>query len=191
MEDINECTSHFCVINQIKGTAFRFIQNFKYSISSPSMTLTLKVFGQTWCVYVCVSSLQVMEKDKHGPLISEERLEQGFPDKVTDIIKQHFQIICSRELLQNPQLHGLKSRPCSCGAAALQLSILCSVCFPHWRWQPMERWALSTSGWRWPTRLVQSAVPLQILPWVCFWHRHGRQLIVAWNNAQMPITKTC
>ncbi|XP_070770938.1 probable 2-ketogluconate reductase [Enoplosus armatus] len=49
-----------------------------------------------------------MEHNKPWALLSEQGVEQGFLDKVIDIMKQHFQIICCREFLQNPQLHGPK-----------------------------------------------------------------------------------
>ncbi|XP_038580689.1 probable 2-ketogluconate reductase isoform X2 [Micropterus salmoides] len=52
-------------------------------------------------------SLSVMEDNKPWALISEVG-EQGYLEEVTDIMKQHFKIICHKEFLQNPQLHGPK-----------------------------------------------------------------------------------
>ncbi|XP_022603112.1 uncharacterized protein LOC111223297 isoform X2 [Seriola dumerili] len=48
-----------------------------------------------------------MEEEKPWALISEVG-EQGYLEKVTDIMKQHFQIICYRDFLQNSALHGPK-----------------------------------------------------------------------------------
>lgn len=48
-----------------------------------------------------------MEDNKPWALISEVG-EQGYLEEVTDIMKQHFKIICHKEFLQNPQLHGPK-----------------------------------------------------------------------------------
>ncbi|XP_022603110.1 uncharacterized protein LOC111223297 isoform X1 [Seriola dumerili] len=50
---------------------------------------------------------KVMEEEKPWALISEVG-EQGYLEKVTDIMKQHFQIICYRDFLQNSALHGPK-----------------------------------------------------------------------------------
>lgn len=55
----------------------------------------------------CALSNQTMAEDKPWALISEVG-EQGFIEEVTDIIKQHFNIICLRDFLQNPQKHGPK-----------------------------------------------------------------------------------
>ncbi|XP_039976956.1 probable 2-ketogluconate reductase [Xiphias gladius] len=49
----------------------------------------------------------VMEEEKPWALISEVG-EHGYLEEVTDIMKQHFQIICHRDFLQNPLLHGPK-----------------------------------------------------------------------------------
>ncbi|KAM9838535.1 putative 2-ketogluconate reductase [Aulostomus maculatus] len=49
----------------------------------------------------------MMEEDKPWALISEVS-EHGYLEEVADIIKQHFRIICHRDFLQNPQLHGPK-----------------------------------------------------------------------------------
>ncbi|KAF7646694.1 hypothetical protein LDENG_00183720 [Lucifuga dentata] len=49
----------------------------------------------------------VMEVDKPWALISEFG-ESGCPEDLADILKQHFQIICHKEFLQNPTLHGSK-----------------------------------------------------------------------------------
>ncbi|KAM7373245.1 hypothetical protein PAMP_008112 [Pampus punctatissimus] len=51
--------------------------------------------------------MEVMEEDKPWALISKVG-EQGYIEDVTDIMKQHFQIICHRDFLQNPSLHGPK-----------------------------------------------------------------------------------
>ncbi|XP_029299208.1 uncharacterized protein LOC115015787 [Cottoperca gobio] len=48
-----------------------------------------------------------MEDNKPWALISEVG-EQGYIEEVTDIMKQHFQIICYKDFLQNPPLHGPK-----------------------------------------------------------------------------------
>ncbi|TMS18532.1 Glyoxylate reductase [Larimichthys crocea] len=48
-----------------------------------------------------------MEDNKPWALISEVG-EQGYIEEVTDIMKKHFQIICHKDFLQNPQLHGPK-----------------------------------------------------------------------------------
>ncbi|XP_069032880.1 probable 2-ketogluconate reductase isoform X3 [Embiotoca jacksoni] len=48
-----------------------------------------------------------MAEDKPWALVSEEG-EQSYFKQVIDIIKQHFNIICHRDFLQNPQLHGPK-----------------------------------------------------------------------------------
>ncbi|XP_054462357.1 probable 2-ketogluconate reductase [Anoplopoma fimbria] len=45
-----------------------------------------------------------MEDNKPWALISEVG-EQGYIEEVTDILKQHFHIICHKEFLQNLQLH--------------------------------------------------------------------------------------
>ena len=54
-----------------------------------------------------VSSYQVMEDDKPWALTSEPG-EEGFVEDLMPIIKQHFQILCYKDFLQNPQLHGPK-----------------------------------------------------------------------------------
>ncbi|KAM7384335.1 hypothetical protein PAMA_011602 [Pampus argenteus] len=51
--------------------------------------------------------MEVMEEDKPWALISEVE-EQGYIKGVTDIMKQHFQIICHRDFVKNPALHGPK-----------------------------------------------------------------------------------
>nr|XP_004549225.2 uncharacterized protein LOC101474287 isoform X1 [Maylandia zebra] len=57
---------------------------------------------------VCqLKKVMTMAEDKPWALISEVG-EQGFIEEVTDIIKQHFNIICLRDFLQNPQQHGPK-----------------------------------------------------------------------------------
>ncbi|XP_054461877.1 probable 2-ketogluconate reductase isoform X2 [Anoplopoma fimbria] len=48
-----------------------------------------------------------MGDNKPWALISEVG-EQGYIEEVTDILKQHFHIICHKEFLQNPQVHGPK-----------------------------------------------------------------------------------
>nr|XP_033492898.1 probable 2-ketogluconate reductase isoform X1 [Epinephelus lanceolatus]XP_033492899.1 probable 2-ketogluconate reductase isoform X1 [Epinephelus lanceolatus]XP_033492900.1 probable 2-ketogluconate reductase isoform X1 [Epinephelus lanceolatus] len=50
---------------------------------------------------------KVMEDNKPWALISEVG-EQGYLEEFVDIIKQRFQIICLKDFLQNPQLHGPK-----------------------------------------------------------------------------------
>uniref|UniRef100_A0A8C9X4F2 Glyoxylate reductase/hydroxypyruvate reductase n=1 Tax=Sander lucioperca TaxID=283035 RepID=A0A8C9X4F2_SANLU len=50
---------------------------------------------------------KVMEDNKPWALISEVG-GQGYIEEVTDIMKQHFQIICHKDFLQNPLLHGPK-----------------------------------------------------------------------------------
>nr|XP_020453053.1 uncharacterized protein LOC109958616 isoform X1 [Monopterus albus] len=51
--------------------------------------------------------LKVMEEEKPWALISEVD-GWGYPEEVTDIMNQHFQIICFREFLKSPLLHGPK-----------------------------------------------------------------------------------
>ncbi|XP_029369945.1 uncharacterized protein LOC115050928 [Echeneis naucrates] len=48
-----------------------------------------------------------MEGEKPWALISVVG-EQGYPEKVTDIIKEHFQIISYKDFCKNPALHGPK-----------------------------------------------------------------------------------
>ncbi|XP_042283087.1 probable 2-ketogluconate reductase [Thunnus maccoyii] len=49
-----------------------------------------------------------MEEEKPWALVSEVGGENGYLEELADILKQHFQIICYREFLQNPVLHGPK-----------------------------------------------------------------------------------
>ncbi|XP_070694544.1 probable 2-ketogluconate reductase [Pempheris klunzingeri] len=49
-----------------------------------------------------------MEEEKPCALVSEVGGEYGYLEELADLLKQHFQIICYRELLQNPELHGPK-----------------------------------------------------------------------------------
>ncbi|XP_071359480.1 probable 2-ketogluconate reductase [Trachinotus anak] len=49
-----------------------------------------------------------MEEEKPWALISEVGGEFGYLEELADILRQHFQLICHRELLQNPGLHGPK-----------------------------------------------------------------------------------
>lgn len=49
-----------------------------------------------------------MDEEKPWALVSEVGGEHGYTEELTDIVKQHFRIICYRELLQNPALHGPK-----------------------------------------------------------------------------------
>lgn len=49
----------------------------------------------------------MMEEEKPWALVSEVG-EYGYLEEIADILKQHFQIICYREFLQNPVLHGPK-----------------------------------------------------------------------------------
>lgn len=48
-----------------------------------------------------------MEEDKPWALISEVG-EQGYLKESSDLMEQHFRIICHRDFLQNPLLHGPK-----------------------------------------------------------------------------------
>lgn len=48
-----------------------------------------------------------MEENKPWALISEVG-DQGYLEEVTDVLEQHFQIICHKDFLKNPQLHGPK-----------------------------------------------------------------------------------
>ncbi|XP_069576562.1 probable 2-ketogluconate reductase [Brachyistius frenatus] len=47
-----------------------------------------------------------MEQEKPWALISEIGGEHGYLEELADIIKQHFRIICLKDFLQNPLLHG-------------------------------------------------------------------------------------
>ena len=58
-------------------------------------------------VVLVFHTLQVMEDNKPWALYSKVG-ERGFIEEVTDILKQRFQIICHKDFLQNPQLHGPK-----------------------------------------------------------------------------------
>ncbi|XP_035534698.1 probable 2-ketogluconate reductase [Morone saxatilis] len=49
-----------------------------------------------------------MEDNKPWALISEVGGEQGYLEEVTDIMEQHFQLICYKDFIQNPKLHGAK-----------------------------------------------------------------------------------
>ncbi|XP_038577240.1 probable 2-ketogluconate reductase [Micropterus salmoides] len=49
-----------------------------------------------------------MKEEKPWALVSEIGGEHGYLEELADIVKQHFQIICYREFLQNPVLHGHK-----------------------------------------------------------------------------------
>ncbi|XP_074513895.1 putative 2-ketogluconate reductase [Sebastes fasciatus] len=55
-----------------------------------------------------------MEEEKTWALISEVGGENGYREELADIVKQHFQIICLRDLLQNPELHGPKIKVLFC-----------------------------------------------------------------------------
>ncbi|KAF7211086.1 probable 2-ketogluconate reductase isoform X1 [Nothobranchius furzeri] len=48
---------------------------------------------------------QIMAEDKPWALISEVG-EQGYVEEVVDIIKEHFHIVCLKDFLENPVLHG-------------------------------------------------------------------------------------
>ncbi|XP_035038642.1 probable 2-ketogluconate reductase isoform X2 [Hippoglossus stenolepis] len=48
-----------------------------------------------------------MDEEKPWALISEVG-EQGYLEEVTDVMKQHFHIVCHRDFSQNPQLYGDK-----------------------------------------------------------------------------------
>lgn len=109
-------------------------------------------------------------------------------------MRQHFHIICSTEFQQNVRLHGAKIQAMfvwGCCPAAEHSVFSAQFAFfieggSQWRARHQP-----PGGWRWPTPLVQSAVPLQLLPWVCFWRRHWRLSIVEWSKVQMPQTETC
>lgn len=49
-----------------------------------------------------------MEQEKPWALISQVGGEFGYLEELADILRQHFQLICLKELLQNPELHGPK-----------------------------------------------------------------------------------
>lgn len=49
-----------------------------------------------------------MEEEKPWVLISEVGGDHGYLEELADIVKQHFRIICHKELLENPELHGPK-----------------------------------------------------------------------------------
>ncbi|KAK9537246.1 hypothetical protein VZT92_004880 [Zoarces viviparus] len=49
-----------------------------------------------------------MEEEKAWALVSELGGDHGYLEEMADILKQHFQLVCYRELLQNPALHGPK-----------------------------------------------------------------------------------
>lgn len=49
-----------------------------------------------------------MEEEKPWVLISEVGGDHGYLAELADIVKQHFHIICYKELLENPELYGPK-----------------------------------------------------------------------------------
>lgn len=49
-----------------------------------------------------------MEEDKPWALISKVGGPHGYLEELADIVKQHFQIVCYKDFLQNPVLHGSK-----------------------------------------------------------------------------------
>ncbi|XP_031729785.1 uncharacterized protein LOC116397976 [Anarrhichthys ocellatus] len=49
-----------------------------------------------------------MEEEKAWALVSELGGDHSYLEEMADILKQHFQLVCYRELLQNPALHGPK-----------------------------------------------------------------------------------
>lgn len=49
-----------------------------------------------------------MEEDKPWALVSEVEGEQGHLEELVDIVQQHFQIVCCKELFKNPALYGPK-----------------------------------------------------------------------------------
>ncbi|KAF3707401.1 Glyoxylate reductase/hydroxypyruvate reductase [Channa argus] len=53
------------------------------------------------------SAQKMNDRDKPWALFSEVG-EHGYIEGVTDIMKQHFHIICYRDFLKNPKLHGPK-----------------------------------------------------------------------------------
>nr|XP_019960894.1 PREDICTED: uncharacterized protein LOC109641034 [Paralichthys olivaceus] len=50
--------------------------------------------------------VKVMEEDKPWALVSEVGGDVGYLEELADILKQHFRLVCHRELLENPALHG-------------------------------------------------------------------------------------
>uniref|UniRef100_UPI0037E92D14 probable 2-ketogluconate reductase isoform X2 n=2 Tax=Semicossyphus pulcher TaxID=241346 RepID=UPI0037E92D14 len=66
---------------------------------------------------------KVMEDNKPWALFSEVG-EQGYVEEVTDIMKQHFNLICLKDFLQNPQLHGPKIKVMFVWAACPDSSVL-------------------------------------------------------------------
>ncbi|CAK6973193.1 probable 2-ketogluconate reductase [Scomber scombrus] len=49
-----------------------------------------------------------MEDEKPWALVSEVGGEYGYLEELVDMLKQHFQIMCHKDFLQNPVLHGPK-----------------------------------------------------------------------------------
>ncbi|KAM6934374.1 putative 2-ketogluconate reductase [Xenentodon cancila] len=49
-----------------------------------------------------------MEEEKPWALVSEVGGDYGYLEELAVIVKQHFQIICYKDFLQNPELHGSK-----------------------------------------------------------------------------------
>lgn len=136
-----------------------------------------------------------MEKDKPWALMSEKGLKQGFLEgnwhnEATLSNRLQQQRVPSKRPATRPKNPGhvrVGRLPCSWSIQYSVLSLLFSL-------KVVANGGLGIDhlgGWRWPTRLVQSAVPLQLLPRVCFWHRHRRLPIVEWNDVQMPQTEAC
>ncbi|KAM9805097.1 putative 2-ketogluconate reductase [Neosynchiropus ocellatus] len=55
-----------------------------------------------------------MEVDKPWALVSEVGGEYGYLEELADIIKQHFQIICYKDFLENPAAHASKIQVVFC-----------------------------------------------------------------------------
>lgn len=64
---------------------------------------------------VCfVFNNQQMEEEKPWALISEVGGDQGYLEELANIVKQHFRVICYKDFLQNPELHGSKIQALLC-----------------------------------------------------------------------------
>ncbi|XP_053733792.1 probable 2-ketogluconate reductase [Synchiropus splendidus] len=55
-----------------------------------------------------------MEEDKPWALVSEVGGEYGYLEELVDIIRQHFQIICYKDFLENPAAHASKIQVVFC-----------------------------------------------------------------------------
>lgn len=47
-----------------------------------------------------------MEEEKPWALISEVGGDLGYLEELADVVKRHFQVVCYKDFLQNPELHG-------------------------------------------------------------------------------------